>query len=162
MKLDINTRRGQSSLRYEKKMIDKINDTICKKHKNSSMLIETDKNMDSKIDGIIIKNNQVSGVFESKCRNLSLIELQSFGSWLVTYDKIADGKLLSTMLRAPFIGFLYLIKDDIIMYWKITDKYGNFLFDYDVKETRTQRTINGGSIIRKNAFLPIKHGNKLL
>ena len=48
------------------------------------------------------------------------------------------------------------------MYWKITDKYGNFLFDYDVKETRTQRTINGGSVVRKNAFLPVKHGNELI
>ena len=162
MKLDINTEKGQSSLRYEKKMIDRINHAICKKHQNDSMLIETDKSMDAKIDGIIVKNNEVAGGFESKCRNLSLMELKRFGSWLVTYDKISDGKLLSTMLRAPFIGFLYLIKDDIIMYWKITDKYGNFLFDYDVKETSTQRTINGGSIVRKNAFLPVKYGNELL
>ena len=39
MKLDINTEKGQSSLRYEKKMIDRINHAICKKHKNDSMLI---------------------------------------------------------------------------------------------------------------------------
>ena len=162
MDLDINTKKGQVSLQYEKLMIDRINSSICRKHSKDSRLIETDKHMDAKVDGIIIKNNQVSGVFESKCRNLSLMELREFGSWLITYEKLMDGKKISTMLRAPFVGFLYLIKDDIIMYWKITDKYGNFLFDYDVKETRTQRTINGGSVVRKNAFLPVKHGNELI
>ena len=127
-----------------------------------SRLIETDKNIDAKIDGIIVKDNQLSGVFESKCRDLSLMQLQKFGSWLITHDKLIEGKKISTLLRVPFIGFLYLIKDDIIMYWKITDKYGDFLFDYDIKETRTQKTINGGSVIRKNAFLPVKYGNELL
>ena len=48
------------------------------------------------------------------------------------------------------------------MYWKITDKYGNFLFDFDVRNTRTQKTINGGSVIRTNAYLPLKEGNELL
>ena len=162
MKLDINTKRGQSSLKYEKLMIDRINKHICKKHNKDSKLIETDKNIDAKIDGIIVKDNQLSGVFESKCRDLSLMQLQKFGSWLITHDKLMEGKKISTLLRVPFIGFLYLIKDDIIMYWKITDKYGDFLFDYDIKETRTQKTINGGSVIRKNAFLPVKYGNELL
>jgi hypothetical protein len=73
-----------------------------------------------------------------------------------------DGKRISEMLRVPYLGFLYLIKDKIIMYWKITDKYGNFLFDFDVKNTRTQKTINGGSVIRTNAYLPFKEGNELL
>jgi hypothetical protein len=72
-----------------------------------------------------------------------------------------DGKRLSEMLRVPYIGFLYLIKDDIAMYWEITDKYGNFLFDFEVKNTRTQKTINGGSIIRTNAYLPIEKGSEL-
>ena len=66
------------------------------------------------------------------------------------------------MLRVPYLGFLYLIKDKIIMYWKITDKYGNFLFDFDIKNTRTQKTINGGSVVRTNAYLPFKKGNEIL
>ena len=57
--MDILTDRGQKSLEYERKMLDKINFHICKEHKENSMLIETDKNMDAKVDGIIVKNNQV-------------------------------------------------------------------------------------------------------
>jgi hypothetical protein len=134
---------------------------MCNTHEKNSMLIETNKNTDAKVDGIIIKNNELSGIFESKCRDLSLMELRNFGSWLVTFDKIMDGKRLSEMLRVPYIGFLYLIKDEIVMYWKITDKHGNFLFDFDVRNTRTQKTINGGSVVRTNAYLPFKEGSEL-
>jgi hypothetical protein len=160
--MDILTDKGQKSLEYERKMLEKINFHICKEHKDNSMLIETDKDMDAKVDGIIVKNNQVSGIFESKCRDMSLMKLREFGSWLITFDKILDGRKLSQLLRVPFIGFLYLIPDEIIMYWKITDKYGNFLFDFDVKNTKTQKTINGGSIVRTNAYLPVKRGVELL
>tara|TARA_R100000781_G_scaffold16701_2_gene13510 strand:+ start:1408 stop:1890 length:483 start_codon:yes stop_codon:yes gene_type:complete len=160
--MDILTTKGQKSLEYEKKMLEKIRKSICKKHKNSSMLIETNKDMDAKIDGVIIKNNELSGIFESKCRDMGLIQLMEYGSWLVTFEKILDGKRLSEMLRVPYLGFLYLIKDDIVMYWKITNKYGNFMFDFDVKNTRTQKTINGGIIMRTNAYLPFKEGNEIL
>ena len=160
--MDILTKKGQKSLEYEREMLERIRHNLCKTHKEDSYLIETDKNMDAKVDGIIVKNNQVSGIFESKCRDLSLMQLMDFGSWLVTLDKIMDGKRLSEMLRVPYIGFLYLIKDKIIMYWKITDKYGDFTFDFEVKKTKTQKTINGGTACRVNAYLPFDKGNELL
>ena len=160
--MDILTKKGQRSLVYEREMLDKIRYTMCDKHKSNSQIIETDKNMDAKVDGMIVKNGELAGIFESKCRNLSLMELRNFDSWLVTLDKIMEGKRLSEMLRVPYFGFLYLIKDKIVMYWKITDKYGNFIFDFDVKNTRTQKTINGGSIVRANAYLPFKKGVELI
>jgi len=160
--MDILTEKGQKSLEYEREMLERIRHNLCNTHKEDSYLIETDKNMDAKVDGIIVTNNQVSGIFESKCRNLSLMQLVDFGSWLITLDKIMDGKQLSEMLRVPYIGFLYLIKDKIIMYWKITDKYGDFTFDFEVKKTKTQKTINGGVVYRTNAYLPFEKGNELL
>ena len=160
--MDILTKKGQKSLEYEREMLERIRQSICSTHKSNSMLVETNKDTDAKVDGVIIKDNELSGIFESKCRDLSLMELRNFGSWLVTFDKIMDGKRLSEMLRVPYLGFLYLIKDKIIMYWKITDKYGNFLFDFDIKNTRTQKTINGGSVVRTNAYLPFKKGNEIL
>ena len=160
--MDILTERGQKSLEYERKMLERIRSTMCDKHKTNSQIVETDKNMDAKVDGMVVTNGELSGVFESKCRDLSLMELRRYGSWLVTFDKIMDGKRLSEMLRVPYLGFLYLIKDKVVMYWKITDKHGNFLFDFDVRNTRTQKTINGGSVVRTNAYLPFKEGSELL
>lgn len=154
--MDILTQKGKKSLKYEKNMLDIIRNAT-----NNSFLFETNKDMPSKVDGVIIKNNELSGVFESKCRNMSIEELKKYGSWLVTFDKIMDGKVISKLLGVPYIGFLYLIKDKIVMYWKITDKYGNFLFEFSIKNTKTQKTINGGNIVRTNAFLPFDKGTIL-
>ena len=117
---------------------------MCKKHKENSFIFETNKNTTAKVDGVLIKDNQLSAIFESKCRNMSMMEIDNYGSCV------------------PFIGFLYLIKDDIVMYWKITDSQGNFLFDFDVKQTQTQKTINGGQIVRTNAYLPFNKGYDIL
>ena len=48
------------------------------------------------------------------------------------------------------------------MYWKITNSDGEFLFNFDIKRTKTQKTINGGKIFRSNAYLPFEEGNELL
>ena len=160
--MDILTKKGQKSLEYEREMLERIRQSICSTHKSNSMLVETNKDTDAKVDGMVVTNDELSGIFESKCRDLSLMQLREYGSWLITFDKIMDGKRLSEMLRVPYLGFLYLIKDKIVMFWKITDEKGNFLFDFDVRNTRTQKTINGGSVVRTNAYLPFKKGIELL
>jgi len=160
--MDILTKKGQRSLEYERIMLEKIRFYICKNHKSDSYLFETDKNTSAKVDGVIVKNDTLAGVFESKCRDLSLMELRKYGSWLITFDKILDGKRLSEMLCVPFMGFLYLIKDEIILYWNITNEHGDFLFDFEVRKTKTQKTINGGIAHRANAYLPIEKGMELL
>ena len=156
MDLDINTKKGQESLRHEKKMLEKI------KLSFSVQLIETPKNMDSKIDGIIVKDDQISGIFESKCRDMSYMELLDYKSWRVTFNKIMDGKKISEMLRVPFFGLLYLIPDELVFYWKITDEFGEFRFGFDIKRTLTRKTINGGMAMRTNAYLPVKYANEII
>ncbi len=124
-------------------------------NKRNVQLVETDKELDAKCDGLIIKDNKLIGVFESKCRNMTISKLESFGSWLVTYEKILCGQSISKMLRIGFFGFLYLIPDDVITMWHITNNKGEFRYHFDIKETETQRTINGGKALRENAFLPV-------
>ena len=150
MGLDILSEKGQASLHYEKIMLDKISEI------RGVDLVEPDKDTDAKIDGLIIKNNALVGAFESKCRKLSLDELKRFGSWLITMDKILEGRKISKLLRIPFFGFLYLIRDERILCWQITDSEGTFSFDFNIANTKTQKTINGGEIVRTNAFLPIE------
>ena len=67
--LDINTKKGQESLRHEREMLERIKGAMKVK------LVETDKNSDAKCDGVIIHNDKLSGVFESKCRNMNYMEL---------------------------------------------------------------------------------------
>ena len=66
------------------------------------------------------------------------------------------------MLRVPFLGFLYLIPDEMIFYWKITDNMGDFNFGFDVRRTSTQRTINGGRALRMNAYLPLDRSTEII
>ena len=125
-------------------------------------LIETDKNTDAKCDGIVEKDNRLRAIYESKCRDMNYMQLCKWGSWLVTNQKILDCQIMSKMLRVPFIGFLYLIPDEMIFYWKITNKIGDFNFEYEVRKTETQKTVNGGKIIRENAYLPYKYAYEII
>ena len=68
---------------------------------------------------------------------------------------------ISNKLRIPAIGFLYLIRESIVLKWIITDNEGNYLFDFKVNKTITQETINGGEIKRENAYLPMEYSSTL-
>ena len=70
MGLDINTERGQRSLKYERIMLDRIKSSF------SVDLVETDKSMDAKVDGLVLKDGQLMGIFESKCRDMNYVQFQ--------------------------------------------------------------------------------------
>lgn len=162
MGLDINTPKGQESVEQERKMVEYVEKSWGVK------VFHTNIKDSSHIDGIIVKNKEIVGVCENKCRNLGLTEDNLlydnkydsyYDSWLITYNKIEIGRMVSKIFKVPFIGFLYLVDDDITLFWKITDYDGNLLFDFKIEEKPTQANVNGGISVRKNAYLPIEHSN---
>jgi hypothetical protein len=78
------------------------------------------------------------------------------GLWLVTFDKIINARQVALSLGVPLLGFLYIVQDKTLLVKKITDAYGKFLIDIDITNTTTQMTVNGGSIVRSNAYLDMK------
>ena len=153
--MDILTEKGQQSLRYEDRMLDAI------KKKYSVDIIETDKDSPALCDGFMVRNGVTTGVFESKCRNATVQDFEKWGSWLVTYEKIDGLAWMSNKLYIPALGFLYSIPDDVILMWQITDREGNYKFEFRVEKTITQATINGGKAERENAYLPIDKAQTL-
>ena len=153
--MDILTEKGQQSLRSEEEMLAII------MGKYDLDIIETNKDRPAICDGFIVQNRIITGVFESKCRNNTLEDFNRWGSWLVTYEKIDGLAWLSSKLCVPAVGFLYSIPDRTVLKWKITDKEGNYLFDFKVDETITQATINGGQAKRENAYLPMEHSTAI-
>lgn len=154
MRLDINTEKGQKSLQHERE----VQDIIRNNWKVS--IIETPKLHSSKCDGFLVRDNNIIALFETKCRyDMTYSELLERGTWLVTLEKIEACKKISTLLQIPFIGFLYLrpnhSDERILLFWKITNTNGDYLFEFESYEQETQKTINGGTIVRKNAYLPI-------
>jgi len=153
--LDIKSDKGKESLRQERIMLRRIEKVWGVK------LIETDKDTVAKVDGIIEKDKVIRGVYESKCRDFSYMQLCEYGSWLITHKKILQGQITSKMLMVPYLGFLYLVPDDMIFFWKITNKIGDLNFDFEVRDTETRKTINGGKIIRPNAYLPFEYAYEI-
>ena len=153
--LDIQTKKGQQSLRHEDRMLGSI------KKKYNVDIIETDKDSPALCDGFMVRNGIITGVFESKCRNATVKDFQKWGTWLVTYEKIDGLAWISHKLCVPALGFLYCIPDDVILMWLITNKEGDYKFEFRVEKTITQATINGGKAERENAYLPIGKAQEL-
>ena len=109
----------------------------------------------SQLDAFIIKDGEIVGAIEQKSRSMTLRELDKHGSWLISNSKIQAGQTVSRLLRMPFYGFLYLVPDDTLLIWRITNDEGVQLFEYQMKNTRTIATMHGGYKKRINAFLPI-------
>ena len=55
----------------------------------------------------------------------------------------------------PFIGFLYLIPDDLLITKQISNAQGEWTCDFRTEITETQETVNGGKIERLNAFIDL-------
>ena len=107
------------------------------------------------IDGIATKNNEVTHIVEFESRNESLASMERFGTYLISYDKIMNGIDMSRMMCVPFILIVYLIKDGVVMGVELGDEYG-VAVPMEIKETRTQKSIEGGQAIRRNAYIDIE------
>ena len=156
MKLDINTPRGQSALGYERDCIE----LFCKLYPDYKFL-ETDKREPAAIDGFFYlhKRQWVDCAVEVKTRDMTTEQLVcSYGNeWLISHDKILRGQRISELICCPFIGMLYLIPEKNILTIKITDKRGNYIIDFDVRETATSKSINDHNMeLGMNAFIPME------
>lgn len=151
MQLDIETVRGQQSLSQERVLIKSAEAVY-----SDISFIETNKHAPAQIDGFMVRDGEIVGVYESKCRNMTVEQMNRYNDeWLVTFEKILNGAELSKRLYVPFYGLLYLVQEPIGVILKITDEKGNILPRVRIEQTTTQKTINGGSIVRTNAYVDI-------
>jgi hypothetical protein len=87
---------------------------------------------------------------------MSLEQLQKWNNeWLITFDKIEAGRYVANSLGVPFIGFLYLIPDDLLITKQLSNAKGEWTCEYRTDVTETQETINGGKIARLNAYIDL-------
>ena len=69
---------------------------------------------------------------------------------------------MAKMMRVPFILIVYLVQSDMVLGVELATEDGTLAIDdIDVKETRTQRSIEGGSVMRKNAYIDLIHFYRL-
>lgn len=120
---------------------------------------------DSAVDAIIAKSINgtltVCGIAEIKSRRmageakLTRNYLIANGGYLITNDKLKYGSEAAFVFEVPFFLIVNLLEENVILIWKVTDEMGQFLFDFETRDTSTQATCNGGEIVRKNSYLPV-------
>lgn len=154
--MDINTPRGQRTRELEAHIIRNF----------PSMLpgfgyLETDKEFDAKNDGILYssKRNTIYSVCETKCRDMSITELEKRHNWfwLITWDKCERCAHVAREMRCYFTGILYCVSSgDVLMRHLYDGRADKWLVEYFVKETTTQATVNGGTALRENGFFDMR------
>jgi len=135
---------------------------IFAKHFPDYEYCETPKDKPADIDAILIKQNQIMRVVETKCRDMTIEEFigRYNYQWLVTFDKLEKGRRISHALQVPFIGFLYLMPSDLLLVQQIANEY-SYVPEITLMQTETQKTINGGRVTRSNAYIDMSNATQL-
>jgi hypothetical protein len=148
--MDILTEAGQQTLKDEQRAAD----LFCSRHPQFKY-VQTPKHMPAYVDALLIGDGLVAAV-ETKCRyDMDLLKFYSDYSseWLVTYEKIQNASKVASGLGIPLVGFLYLVQDNCLLFQKLTNADGSFACKIRTQETYTQRSVNGGRILRTNGFI---------
>jgi len=149
--MDILTPRGQESRKWEDRAIQSWSS-----HYPDIIYASTDKNSPCAIDAILVKDKKIIGIVEQKSRpSLSLIDFNGIykKQWLVTQKKLDNGAKIAESLQTKFVGFLYLPQADMLLVKTLWNPNLGWSVIIEKRHTKTQATINGGSIVRENAYI---------
>lgn len=111
----------------------------------------------SAVDRIFVRNGEAVAVAEIKSRDLSWAGLVEWGDLLLSENKIISGREAAISLSVPHVVFIHLVRDNSIIFCKTCDSWGEPLIDYEVRNTRTQHGVYGGTALRRNAYIPYNY-----
>jgi hypothetical protein len=153
-KLGIETEKGKEAVRLERKALD----SFCTYHHHMDY-VAPKKDEPAVIDAFftVNKGKDLYAVVEVKSRDMTKKKLIGY-DWemMITHAKVKAGRMMGKMLCCPFVIILYLVPDEIMLVQQVSDKYGDLVVGMEVRKTMSQETINGGKILRENAFINMK------
>ena len=112
----------------------------------------------SRVDGIAIDNRtqQLIAVWETKCRNKSLYEIQKYGNELVIDNhKLESLKKSSWLFCVETYLFTYLLRDGLILKTKITNDKGEYVCIKRDADEEGSAGLNRGTIQKKVGYVKI-------
>lgn len=151
--LDINSPLGIISAQHEKQAY-----AIFEKQRQGYTIRHTDKTKPISYDGWIIYKENPVALVETKCRDDCLYHefVQKYKNyWLISESKLLVNADKAKVQKLPLYGFLYIVRSKVLMVVKLCNAGGQ-LTAYEAKLTKTKKTINGGSIERMNAYIPMR------
>lgn len=111
------------------------------------------------VDRLFLRNKDKHplGVAEVKCRDLTIDELNEFGSYLISWNKIEALQTVATLFGVPSGVIMHPMRERpaCVVYFPIADAWGEPIWKGTKKETETQATCNGGTVRRVNAYLAL-------
>lgn len=125
--------------------------------------VSTPKDRPSQVDAILSHDGVVEAIAETKCRygmTLNEFMVRFSGEWLVTLDKVLKASQISASLSVPLYGFLYIVSEGVLLTRRLTDSSGQFCVPFRADNTITQRSVNGGSAMRSNAFIDMREAKQ--
>jgi hypothetical protein len=112
----------------------------------------------SRVDGIAIDNRtqQLIAVWETKCRNKSLYEIQKYGNELVIDNhKLESLKKSSWLFCVETYLFTYLLRDGLILKTKITNDKGEYVCIKRDADEEGSAGLNRGTIQKTHSYVKI-------
>jgi hypothetical protein len=148
--MDVLTPRGQQTLKDEQ--------SAAKIFEESTGLsyVRTPDDQPAKVDAVIVDKGRIVAVVETKCRygvDRKTLREKWSDEWLVTMEKVESAKDAAALLAVPLYGFLFLVDEGVLLTKQLADATGQYSCKMRLDNTSTQRTVNGGSIVRCNAFI---------
>lgn len=154
--LDVNTPRGR---RAE----EMIRETIIKLETDNRKFFWFPNSNHFQIDGFITSDQKITGIFEGKFRhagikdNLLLFQDKTYSEYLITAQKIDDGVSLAKKMCIDYFLMVGLSLSNSVIVFKIFDYATGSIIPHERRNTRTRKTINGGSVIRENAYINLSN-----
>jgi hypothetical protein len=154
--MDIITPRGQETLVHEAKAVRLWNQKF-----PDFQYCETPKDAPAVVDAVLVKNLLIKGVVETKCRqDLTMEKFQSTYGFetMITNEKLQKGRYMAEGLHVPFLLFIYLVDEDILLYQVVWSPEAGWVPQIKVKETITPSNINRDLMVkRENAFIDMSN-----
>ena len=129
----------QHRLDLEKKIIDFI-----QSHWNVES-IRTQQSKYCPVDFFMTKDKQVRAICEVRTRADSFEDVKKWGGMFLNYRKLSTALKMSKQLQLPFLFIAYFMKDNLLVYWKITDDSGLIQVEMTLTSRSAQDNIEGGN-----------------
>ena len=129
----------QHRLDLETKIIDFIG-----QHWNVES-IRTQQSKYCPVDFFMTKDKQVRAICEVRTRADSFDDVKKWGGMFLNYRKLSTALKMSKQLQLPFLFIAYFIKDNQLVYWKITDDSGFIQVEMTLTSRSAQDNIEGGN-----------------
>ena len=114
----------------------------------------TGQDMFSRVDGFFLRENDLKGIFEVKCRMQGLSWFQDYKSVQVSYNKIQIGSDLSRLLKCKFFFVIQTCEGHLLVF-QITDDEGKIICPMNIRFSDGEKTLNFDKKPTTNAFLMI-------